>query len=105
MVLLEVMTTIAQEQTTPPIPYAGLERPVFVADDDQRARRLRMAAVAVLALASLWVAGLIVGMLGLGRLPGVSVPLPAAHAKAPTDESVATVPSVAPTASRRAPSR
>ena len=81
------MTTIAQEQATT-VPAAGpIERPVFVTDGDQRARRLRLAAVFVVVVASLWVVGLVIGMLGLGRLPGVSLPLPGAHAKAPSRHS------------------
>ena len=93
------MTTIAQEQATT-VPAAGpIERPVFVTDGDQRARRLRIAAVFVLVVAGLWVAGLVIGMLGLGRLPGVSLPLPGAHAKGPSLHSTPVrrpAPAVAP---------
>ena len=50
------------------------ERPVFVAEDDRRARRLRRGAVATAVLACLWLAGLAVGMLGVWNLPNVSLP-------------------------------
>jgi hypothetical protein len=49
------------------------ERPVFVASDGRRARRLRRAGIALALVACLWVVGLGVGMLGFGSLPGVSV--------------------------------
>ena len=50
-----------------------LERAVFVTDDDRRARRLRRGAFVATALACLWLAGLGIGMLGFGGLPGVSL--------------------------------
>lgn len=49
------------------------ERAVFVAEDGRRARRLRRAAVVAALVACLWVVGLGIGMLGFGRLPGVSL--------------------------------
>jgi hypothetical protein len=65
------MATIESERTThSPRP----ERPVFVADDDRRARRLRRGAAATAVLACLWLAALAVGMLGFGKLPDVSLP-------------------------------
>lgn len=51
------------------------ERPVFVAATNRRARGLRYAAVLALVLAGTWLAALAIGMLGFGRLPGVSLPL------------------------------
>ena len=51
-----------------------VERPVFVTDDDRRARVLRRAAMAVAAVACLWVVGLAVGMFGFGNLPGLPLP-------------------------------
>jgi hypothetical protein len=50
------------------------ERPVFVAADNRRARRLRFGGGAAGLIACLWVAALAVGMLGTGRLPGFSLP-------------------------------
>lgn len=50
------------------------ERPVFVAADNRRARRLRFGGGAAALIACLWVAALAVGMLGTGRLPGFSLP-------------------------------
>src|SRR5262245_16099124 len=58
---------IKPSTTAPP------DRPVFVAGDDRRARRLRNAAIVVGLLAGRWVVGLGVGRLGLGRLPGVGL--------------------------------
>jgi hypothetical protein len=51
------------------------ERPVFVAADDRRARRLRYAAALGVALSCAWLAALAIGMLGVGRLPDLSLPL------------------------------
>jgi hypothetical protein len=51
------------------------ERPVFVATDGRRARRLRYAAVVTAVVAFAWVAALAIGMLGFGRLPGISLPV------------------------------
>jgi hypothetical protein len=60
------------------------ERPVFVAADDRRARRLRYAAALGVALSCAWLIALAIGTLGIGRLPGVSLPLIARGAdKAP----------------------
>jgi hypothetical protein len=69
------MTSIAQETRTTAA-TAPAERAVFVTDDDRRSRIARRLALIVLAIAGLWVAALAVGMLGLGQLPGVSLPLP-----------------------------
>src|SRR4051812_19727016 len=61
------------------------ERPVFVATDGRRARRLRYAAALGVALSCAWLVALAVGMLGVGRLPGLSLPLIARGAdRAPT---------------------
>lgn len=60
---------------------ARAEPTVFVAEDDRRARLLRYGGAAVVALASLWLAGLGVGMLGLGNLPGVTLPIPGVSAE------------------------
>jgi hypothetical protein len=60
------------------------ERPVFVAADDRRARRLRYAAAVGVALSGAWLIALAIGMLGVGRLPDLSLPLIARGAdKAP----------------------
>jgi hypothetical protein len=69
------MTSIAQETRTTAA-TAPAERAVFVTDDDRRSRIARRLALIVLVVAGLWVAALAVGMLGLGQLPGVSLPLP-----------------------------
>ena len=68
------MTSITHEQQT--VPLAALERAVFVTDDDRRSRRLRKGAAAALLISALWIGGLAVGMLGVGELPSVSLPLP-----------------------------
>jgi hypothetical protein len=54
---------------------------VFVAEGDRRARLLRYGGAVVVALASLWLAGLGIGMLGLGNLPGVTLPIPGVSAE------------------------
>jgi hypothetical protein len=60
------------------------ERPVFVAADDRRARRLRYAAAVGAALSGIWLIALAIGVLGVGRLPDLSLPLTARGAdKAP----------------------
>jgi hypothetical protein len=64
--MLRLMTTVV---TTP------TDRPVFVAADDRRARRLRYAAVLAVVVAFAWVTALAIGMLGFDRLPSVSIPL------------------------------
>jgi hypothetical protein len=69
------MTSIAQEKPATAT-AASVERAVFVTDDDRRSRIARRLAFAALGVATLWLAALAVGMLGLGRLPGVSLPLP-----------------------------
>jgi hypothetical protein len=66
------MATIEREHEQERIQH---ELPVFVASDGRRARRLRLAASAIAVLALLWLAALAVGMLGFGRLPGLSTPL------------------------------
>jgi len=72
------MTTI---ETRFPAPNSRAEPTVFVAEDDRRARLLRHGGAAVVALASLWLAGLGIGMLGLGNLPGVTLPIPGVSAE------------------------
>jgi len=54
-------------------PEFARERPVFVTQDDRRARWLRRVAVAATALACAWLVALGVGVLGLGSLPGLSL--------------------------------
>jgi hypothetical protein len=66
------MPTIEREQKQVRIQH---ERPVFVASDGRRARRLRLVASAIAVLALLWLAALAVGMVGFGRLPSISTPL------------------------------
>jgi hypothetical protein len=74
------MTSIAHEtRTTAATP---VEQAVFVTDDDRRSRIARRLALIVLTVAGLWRAALAVGMLGLGQLPGVSLPLPGVGDKA-----------------------
>jgi len=51
------------------------ERPVFVATDDRRARRLRYAAALGVAVSCAWLMALAIGTLGIGRLPDLSLPL------------------------------
>jgi hypothetical protein len=71
------MTTIEREiPMTVPTVAPPAERVVFVTDDDRRSRRLRQAAAISAALALLWVAGLAIGVLGVGGLPRVSLPIP-----------------------------
>jgi hypothetical protein len=65
------MATIEREQEQR-IPH---ELPVFVANDGRRARRLRLVAAGVGVLALLWLVALAAGMLGFGRLPGISTPV------------------------------
>lgn len=60
---------------------ARTEPIVFVAEDDRRARLLRYGGAALVALACLWLAGLGIGMLGLGNLPGVTLPIPGVSAE------------------------
>ncbi|MFL5930839.1 MAG: hypothetical protein ACJ75P_06250 [Gaiellaceae bacterium] len=74
------MTSIAQEKPRTAA-TAPVERAVFVTDDDRRSRIVRRAALVVLAAAGLWLVALALGMLGLGQLPGVSLPLPTGGAK------------------------
>ena len=69
------MTSIAQEKPATAT-AASVERAVFVTDDDRRSRIARRLAFAALGVATFWLAALAVGMLGLGGLPGVSLPLP-----------------------------
>jgi hypothetical protein len=81
------------------------ERPVFVAADDRRARRLRYAAALGVALSCAWLAALTIGMLGVGRLPGLSLPLIAHGAdKSPAAEHLLSESSAVatPTAVQRA---
>lgn len=67
------MTTIEREMTVRTTPHEP-ERPVFLAANGRRARRLRIAALAVTVLAVLWLVALAAGTLGFGSLPGFSVP-------------------------------
>lgn len=77
-------TTIeAQARTRIPAARPQAERAVFVTDDDYRSRRLSQAAIAVGALACLWFAGLGIGTLGLGGLPGVSLSIPGTGGEQP----------------------
>lgn len=70
------MATIEHEQARSfPVTPPRTERVVFVTEGAHRARRLRYGAAAVGLLACLWLAGLGIGMLGLGRLPGMSLPV------------------------------
>ena len=50
------------------------EVPVFAAPDGRRGRRLRAAAVVFSALVTLWLAGLVAGLLGFDALPALHVP-------------------------------
>jgi hypothetical protein len=72
------MTTI---ETRFQAPNSRAEPTVFVAEGDRRARLLRYGGAAVVALSCLWLAGLGIGMLGLGNLPGVTVPIPGVNAE------------------------
>jgi hypothetical protein len=86
------MTTL--ERDLEPLPWtAAPERPVFVAHDGRRARRLRLVATVVAVLALLWLAALGAGMLGFGSLPGIATPLtPFSHKKSdskPVDRGLA----------------
>jgi hypothetical protein len=78
-------TTIEPEATTR-IPAARPqdERAVFVTEDDRRSRALRQAAIAVGALACLWLVGLGIGTVALGRLPEVSLPILGKGGEQPT---------------------
>jgi hypothetical protein len=69
--------------TQPKTETAPVEHPVFVAGDGRRARRLRQAALVVGVLATLWLVGLGIGMLGFGNLPGVGL-VKGAHADSRT---------------------
>jgi hypothetical protein len=92
--MLRLMTTVV---TTP------TERPVFVASDDRRARRLRYAAVLAVIVACAWVTALAIGMLGYGSLPSVSLPLVASGADAAPGQQAETA-RVSPTSVSRAES-
>jgi len=89
---------------------ATAERPVFVASDDRRARRLRYAAALAVVLACAWLVALAFGMLGIGRLPGLSLPViahgaekaPAAKTAVVTSKSAADVPGSSATTARSA---
>src|SRR5215207_6147354 len=84
----------------------GAERPVFVATDDRRARRLRYLAAFAVVLAGAWLVALAIGMLGIGRMPGLSLPVVARGAdNAPSvdaRQSAHAPTSVAPVAVTRA---
>lgn len=68
------------------------ERPIFVATDGRRARWLRYSAAAAVVLACLWLAGLSIGLLGFGHLPGLSLPtLSGGDDKAPGERAGMTV--------------
>lgn len=65
----------------PPISDAAAEAlrepgrlPVFVSADGRRRRVLRLAGRVVAGLTALWLVALLAGALGLGRLPGISLP-------------------------------
>ena len=67
------MTTIEHTpDRVPPNP----ERPVFLAENDRRARILGIAAKIAFAVTVLWLAALAAGMLGFGQLPGTSIEQP-----------------------------
>jgi hypothetical protein len=51
--------------------------PVFVSADGRRRRVLRLTGRVLAGLTALWLVALLAGVLGLGRLPGVSLPEPA----------------------------
>jgi hypothetical protein len=71
------MATIEHEQARAfPVALPRTERAVFVTESSHRARTLRYGAAVVVLLACLWLAGLGIGMLGLGRLPGLSLAVP-----------------------------
>jgi hypothetical protein len=71
------MAAIEHETTSAfPVPRPASERAIFVAEGDHRARRLRFGAALALVFALLWLAGLAIGMLGLGELPDLSLPIP-----------------------------
>lgn len=67
------MATMEREPALRQLPHEP-ERPVFLAADGRRARRLRVVAFAVTVLAVLWLVALAAGTLGFGSLPGFSVP-------------------------------
>jgi hypothetical protein len=50
------------------------ETPVFAAPDGRRGRRLRTAALVLSVLVTLWLAGLVAGLLGFDALPALQVP-------------------------------
>jgi hypothetical protein len=55
----------------PETPIRNVERPVFVADDGRRARRLTAAVRALAGLVAVWVVGLAAGSVGFARLPPI----------------------------------
>jgi hypothetical protein len=67
------------------------ERAVFVAEDGRRARRLRYVAAAGVLLSCVWLIGLGIGMLGLGKLPGVSLSIPGVRAESGLKERSADI--------------
>jgi hypothetical protein len=66
------MTTMEREHERHRSPH---DSPVFLASDGRRARRLRLVASGSAVLALLWLVALAAGMLGFGRLPGISTPV------------------------------
>jgi hypothetical protein len=84
------MAAIEHEATTTfPLPGRPSERAIFVTDNDRRARRLRCGAALALVLSCLWLVGLAIGMLGMGSLPGLSLPIPGREAQPRADERAA----------------
>ena len=55
----------------PETAISTVERPVFVADDGRRARRLAVAARAAAALVAIWACALAAGGVGFARLPAL----------------------------------
>lgn len=82
-------------------PGAMPAAPVFLSADGRRARLLRLGGCAAAALSALWLAALLSGTLGLGRLPGV--PLPDIGGKSHRGSQSAAAEPTTRSARRRAP--
>jgi hypothetical protein len=71
-----VVITAGEREHTQRLPALSppVERPIFVAGDDRRARWVRYGVAVVLLVSCLWLVALVIGMLGIAQLPGISLP-------------------------------
>src|SRR4051794_5985773 len=69
-------------------PGAPAGTPVFASTSGRRARVVRWGALAVAALTGIWIVALLAGALGMGHLPGVSLP-DVGNGSSPTSDGAA----------------